>query len=234
MMTCSFTTTSSSIGNDSDAGVSSSETESAENEAHSPYNGPLHMMDSLQQVLPIRRAISKFYSGKSKSFTSLADASSSLSIKNMVKPENAYTRRRRNLMAFHHGWGKNQNSNFHLRRNSINGGISKRTISSSRSTLALAFALNYDTCSSSSSFTSEDSNSASNLRSVSPHLPPFHPRIRVSSASVGPSSPLQQNNFSSSSWRSFSFADLHHCATTTATMKLPASALGNEAAANSS
>ncbi|CAL0319099.1 unnamed protein product [Lupinus luteus] len=228
-MTCSSTTTTSSIGNDSDACVSSSETESAENEAHSSYNAPLQIMDSLQQVLPIRRAISKFYNGKSKSFTSLADASSPPSIKNMVKPENAYTRRRRNLMAFHHGWDKNRNSNFHLRSNIINGGISKRTISPSRrSTLALAFALNYDSCSS-SSFTSEDSNSTSNSRLLSPHLPPFYPQIRVSSASAGPSSPLQQNNFSSSSWRSFSFADLHHCATT-ATMKLPASALGNEAA----
>ncbi|KAF1871540.1 hypothetical protein Lal_00020334 [Lupinus albus] len=228
-MTCSSTTTTSSIGNDSDAGVSSSETESAENEAHSPYNGPLHMMDSLQQVLPIRRAISKFYSGKSKSFTSLTDASSSPSVKNMVKPENAYTRRRRNLMAFRHGWDKNRNSNFHLRSNIINGGISKRTISSSRSTLALAFALNYDSCCSSSSCTSEDSNS----QPQSPHLPPLHPRIQVSSASVGPSSPLQQQNLSSSSWRSFSFADLHHCAPT-ATMKSPASAVGNETAANSS
>ncbi|XP_019415118.1 PREDICTED: uncharacterized protein LOC109326770 [Lupinus angustifolius] len=214
----STTTSSSSIGNDSDADATSSETENEENEAHSSYNGPLDMMDSLEEVLPIRRAISKFYNGKSKSFTSLADSS----MEDIVKPENGYTRRRRNLMAFHHGWDKNRN--FPLRSNSVSGGICKRTISSSRSTLALAFALNYDSC---SSCTSEGSTSSSNSRSPSPCLPPLHPRIRVSGASAGPSSPFHQSL--SSSWRSFSFADLQHCATA-ATIKLPASQLGNEAA----
>lgn len=54
---CSSTTTSSSsIGKDSDA-EACSETESAENEAQSAYSGPLDMMDTLQQVLPIRFVI---------------------------------------------------------------------------------------------------------------------------------------------------------------------------------
>ncbi|CAL0305751.1 unnamed protein product [Lupinus luteus] len=214
----STTTSSSSIGNDSDADSSSSERDNEENEAHSEYNGPLDMMDSIEEVLPIRRAISKFYNGKSKSFTSLAEAS----IKDIVKPENGYTRRRRNLMAFHRGWDKNRN--IPLRSNIVSGGISKRSISSSRSTLALAFALNYDSC---SSCTSEGSTSSSNSGSPSLCLPPLHPSIRVSGAIAGPSSPFQQSL--SSSWRSFSFADLQHCATA-ATMKLPASQLGNEAA----
>lgn len=47
---CSSSTTS-SIGKNSDV---SSETESGENEAQSAYNGPLDMMESLQEVLPIR------------------------------------------------------------------------------------------------------------------------------------------------------------------------------------
>lgn len=55
-----------------------------------------------------RRGISSFYNGKSKSFTSLADAwpstsssnSSSNSIQDIAKPENAYTRKRKNLGAF--------------------------------------------------------------------------------------------------------------------------------------
>ncbi|KAE9603669.1 hypothetical protein Lalb_Chr11g0063351 [Lupinus albus] len=206
---CYSTTTSSSIGNDSDADASSSETENEQNESHSSYNGSLDMMDSIEEVLPIRRAISKFYNGKSKSFTSLADAS----MKDIVKAENGYTRRRRNLMAFHHGWGKNQNMT--LRSNSVSGGICKRSISSSRSTLALGFALSYDSC---SSCTSEGFTS----RSPSLCLPPLHPRIRVSGASAGPSSPYKQSL--SSSWQSFSFADLQHCATA-ATIKLPASQL---------
>ena len=49
-----------------------------------------------------RRGISTFYNGKSKSFTSLADAthSTTSSIQEIAKPENAYTRKRRNYGAF--------------------------------------------------------------------------------------------------------------------------------------
>ncbi|KAJ1382276.1 hypothetical protein SESBI_44408 [Sesbania bispinosa] len=210
---CSSSTTS-SIGKNSDL---SSETE-CDNEAQSAYKyngGPLDMMDSLQQVLPIRRGISKFYNGKSKSFTSLGDAVSSPTVKDIAKPENAYSRRRRNLMAVNHLWEKNRN--FPLRSNS--GGISKRTISSSRSAVALAFAINYD---SSSSFTSEESTSSSCPRSPPP-LPPLYlyPRNRVSSASSGPSSPIQKNF---SAWRSFTLADIQNCATA-ATIKMEAAHL---------
>ncbi|KAG5030863.1 hypothetical protein AAZX31_06G052400 [Glycine max] len=161
---CSTSATS-SIGNDSDV-LSETECGENDNEAHSTYkcHQPLDTMDSLQQVLPIRRGISKFYDGKSKSFTSLADAGSTPSVKDIAKPENAYTRRRRNLM-----WEKSRN--YPLRSN--NGGISKRTtISSSRSTVTLAFAINYD---SNSSCASEDSFSSSNPRSPPP-LPPLHPQ----------------------------------------------------------
>ncbi|KAL2513310.1 hypothetical protein Adt_18910 [Abeliophyllum distichum] len=45
-----------------------------------------------------RNSISKFYYGKSKSYTSLSDVTSLSSIKDMAKPENAYTRRRKNLL----------------------------------------------------------------------------------------------------------------------------------------
>lgn len=162
-----------------------------------------------------RRGISNFYNGKSKSFTSLADASLSPSVKDITKPENAYTRRRRNLMAFHHVWDKNRS--FPLRSNS--GGISKRTISTSRSTLALAVAMN--NCDSSSS-ASEESNSRS-----PPLLPPLHPGSRVCNPTGAcPSSPFKQNF---SAWRSFSLADLQHCATA-ATMNMSNSSLIKETA----
>jgi hypothetical protein len=114
-----------------------------------------------------RRGISKFYDGKSKSFMSLADAASFPSVKDIAKPENAYARRRRNLMAFNHVWDKNRN--FLLRSNG--GGVSKRTISLNRSAVALAFATNYD---SSSSCTSEESTS-----SLSSWSPPPRPRNQV-------------------------------------------------------
>lgn len=80
-----------------------------------------------------RRSISNFYSGKSKSFTSLADAVSCSSIKDIVKPENAYTRKCKNLLAFSNIWDKDRTS---IQR-SNSGGIAKRH-SNSRSLVALA------------------------------------------------------------------------------------------------
>ncbi|KAG4931468.1 hypothetical protein GLYMA_17G226500v4 [Glycine max] len=216
------TSTSSSIGRNSD--VSSERSmEEGENEVESAYHGPLHAMETLEEVLPIRRGISNFYNGKSKSFTTLADAVSSPSVKDIAKPENAYTRRRRNLMALNHVLDKN-NRNYPLR--SSGGGICKRSISLSRSSLALAVAMNNSD--SSSSITSEDSGSSSNsLHSPSP-LPPLHPRNRVSSSSgSGPSSPLLRNF---SPWRSFSVADLQqHCAIA-ATIKISSPSVGNKTA----
>ncbi|CAK8569873.1 unnamed protein product [Lathyrus sativus] len=204
------TTSSSSIGRNSDDDVSSERsTVENENEAESAYNGgALHDMEALEEALPIRRGISSFYNGKSKSFTSLADVVTTPSVKDIVKPENAYTRRRRNLMAYNHVWDKNKN--YPLRSNG--GGISKRTMSLSRSTLALAVAMtNSD---SSSSITSDDSASST---SNSSSLPPLHPRNRVSSLA----SPLQRNFFS--------LADLHHCAIA-ATMNMSSSSIENEKA----
>ncbi|KDP34021.1 hypothetical protein JCGZ_07592 [Jatropha curcas] len=199
--------TTSSIGKDSDlSGRESSDGENCEeeNEVQSAYKGTLDAMDALEEALPMRRGISKFYDGKSKSFTSLAEASSSCSIKDITKPENAYTRRRRNLLAFSHVWEKNRS--FPYRNNG--GGISKRPISSSKSTLALAVAMS---SSESISSTSEDSTSSSNSKSP-PHLPPLHPQSRTSHNNLA-SLPSPKQNFSP--WRSFSVADLQYCSTTT-------------------
>jgi len=201
--TASTSSSSSSIGKNSDLSQRSSSDgeECEENEAQSSYKGPLEMMDALEEVLPVRRGISKFYNGKSKSFASLREASSSTSIKDIGKPENAYTRKRRNLLASNHIWDKNRN--FPLRSNG--GGITKRPISSSRSTLALAMAMNGSE-SSSSCCTSEDSNS-SLASSSPPHLPPLHPQGRASHSICSKSSlSPPRRNFSGS--RSFSLADL--------------------------
>ncbi|KAK8513691.1 hypothetical protein V6N13_002419 [Hibiscus sabdariffa] len=42
-------------------------------EVQSSFNGDLDSMESLQQVLPMRRGISGFYKGRYNSFTSLAE-----------------------------------------------------------------------------------------------------------------------------------------------------------------
>ncbi|GLT97205.1 hypothetical protein SLE2022_147810 [Rubroshorea leprosula] len=195
----SGTTSSSSIGRNSDedddghvSGRSSDGGDGEENEVQSSYKNPLDMMDSLEEVLPIRRGISSFYNGKSKSFAILADAVGSPSIKDIAKPENAYTRRRRNLLAINHVWDKNRN---------------KKPITSSRSTLALAVAMS---SSESLSSTSEESSST-----LSPRLPPLHPQSsRVSYNNMSFSPPTKQF---SSNWRSFSVADIQQCTNTATT-----------------
>ncbi|XP_023534916.1 uncharacterized protein LOC111796503 isoform X2 [Cucurbita pepo subsp. pepo] len=202
--TCSSasTSSSSSIGRNSDQSARSSDDEdSGENdEVQSSYKGPLDMMDSLEEVLPVRKGISKFYNGKSKSFTSLADASTVSSVEEIVKPENAYSKKRRNLMAFNLVWEKNRS--FPLKNNG--GGISKRPISSSRSSFALAVAM-----SSSESNSSEDSN-CSSYSSSPPPRPPLHPQSKASNSHLASIVPPQRNF---STWRSYSLADLQECAT---------------------
>lgn len=160
-------------------------------------------------MVNFRRGISRFYNGKSKSFTSLGDASTSASCKDLAKPDNAYNRKRRNLLAYSHVWDKNRN--FPLRSNG--GGISKKLATTSRSTLALAVAMSSSDGSNSSS--SDDLNSSLNGISRSPSLllPPLHPQARPYHNNVSSSSPPPQRNLSA--WRSYSLADLQHCAAAT-------------------
>ncbi|XP_022131782.1 uncharacterized protein LOC111004861 [Momordica charantia] len=172
---------SSSIGENSGLSVKSSDNDDdgENNEAESSYKGPLGM-ESLEEVLPMRRGISNFYNGKSKSFTSLAEASSAATIKDIAKPENAYSRKRRNLLA----------------SNLIAGGISKRPISSSRSSLALAVAMY-----TSGSHSSDDLNS----RSPPPIRPPLHPNGRSSRSNLASTVHLLCKY---PTWRSYSLADI--------------------------
>ncbi|OVA09471.1 hypothetical protein BVC80_7763g2 [Macleaya cordata] len=194
---------SSSIGRNSDIsnGGSSEGGGFDEAEVQSSYKGPFETMDSLEEVLPIRKGISKFYCGKSKSFTSLADASSSSNIKEIAKPENAYSKKRKNLLACSLILDKNKN--YPLRSNG--GGISKRSITSSRSSLALAVAMK----------NSESNNTIENSSSPPPpqYRPPLHPQVKqsINNDIESSSSPSPQRSLSSS-WRSFSLADLQYAA----------------------
>ncbi|KAL0330633.1 UNVERIFIED_CONTAM: hypothetical protein Sangu_1608800 [Sesamum angustifolium] len=169
--TISCSDESSSIGKNSDLSESSLERSGDGEEVQSSYKGPLDAMETLEQGLPIR-----FYNGKSKSFASLADASSLSSIKDLAKPENAYMKKRRNMLA----WDKTRSSP--LRGNG--GGISKRIISSGKTTLALAVAMSNSECEKQAG----ECNSAGSLP------------VPV---------PSSRKDFSS--WRSFSLADLQQC-----------------------
>ncbi|RZS03091.1 hypothetical protein BHM03_00033221 [Ensete ventricosum] len=104
---------SSSIGQDSDivAGGSASEgEESRETETESGSKGPLDTSEALDESPPMRYSLlismdsargglSGFYTGRSKSFHSLSDAEACSSAGEIGKPENAYSRKRRNQLA---------------------------------------------------------------------------------------------------------------------------------------
>ncbi|KAJ1268746.1 hypothetical protein BS78_07G158500 [Paspalum vaginatum] len=92
---------SSSIGRDSDECSPPGKEEEGEGEVQSAYGGGLAGLEALEEALPIRRSISKFYNGKSKSFACLKEAiTSSGSAKDITKAENAYSRKRKNLLAY--------------------------------------------------------------------------------------------------------------------------------------
>ncbi|CAK9138509.1 unnamed protein product [Ilex paraguariensis] len=191
---------SSSIGRNSDVSSARGSVDGDQNngdgeEVQSEFKGPLGSLDALEEVLPIKRGISNFYCGKSKSFTSLADTASCSTIKDIVKPVNAYTRKRKNLLAYSNFFDKNRN---HLSR-SNSGGISKRPVNSSRSTLALAVTMS----SPESASNSESSNS--HLLLPNTCLPPLPPHSRRSPDKESSPSPPAR---SFSPWRSFSLSDL--------------------------
>ncbi|KAK7857303.1 hypothetical protein CFP56_018527 [Quercus suber] len=197
---------SSSIGRNSDTsdgggGGGGGDESGEESEVQSSFKGPLDTMNALQEVLPLKRGISNFYSGRSKSFTSLADASSATSIKDLEKVENPYTRKRKNLLA--HGNFLDKNHNYPLKNNG--GGISKRPANSSRSTIPIGVTMT----SSVSNNRSEDSNSVSTSPSFC--LPPLHPHGKTPPSSSSSPPPPWRN----SPWRSFSLSDLQCVAAAT-------------------
>uniref|UniRef100_A0A7N0VJV7 Uncharacterized protein n=1 Tax=Kalanchoe fedtschenkoi TaxID=63787 RepID=A0A7N0VJV7_KALFE len=156
-------------------------------EVESSYKGPLETMDTLQEVLPgtVRRGISKFYNGKSKSFTSLADAVSSSSVKELAKPETMYSKRSSNLLVSKISDKKHVNS---LKSN--RGALLKKLVPGKYG--------NRDTA-------DEDESCSS---SVSPPLclPPLHPQSKKFQNAGSSVSPPRQK---CSPWRSFSVSDLH-------------------------
>ncbi|GJN16041.1 hypothetical protein PR202_gb02991 [Eleusine coracana subsp. coracana] len=153
---------SSSIGKDSDDCAPPGKDDDEEGEVQSAYMGEkggagaaggLVGLEALEAALPIRRSISKFYSGKSKSFACLKEAiTSSGSAKDISKAENAYSRKRKNLLAYSVMY---ENSNETAAVQVYETGPPKRATSLSRSSL-LTMASS-SSSSSSSSFSVEDS-----------------------------------------------------------------------------
>lgn len=120
------------------SGVSSpstSEGVSGDAEAQSLYKGPLDSLCSLEEALPHKKGLSGFFSGKSRSFSCLADVAF---VKDLSKPENPYTKKRKFFSAC---VGNANRSRFHPVRNGVSG-ISKKALpNSSKYTKALAVSL---------------------------------------------------------------------------------------------
>ncbi|KAJ0988473.1 hypothetical protein J5N97_006829 [Dioscorea zingiberensis] len=173
---------SSSIGNNSD-GPGAVGSGSDGEEVQSGCRGALEALDALEESLPIRRSISKFCRGKSRSFTSLSDAASSTT-KDLLKPENSYTRKRKNLLAYQLTWKRPNDP-------------SKRPAISNGSSLPF---------SAPRSKTKSDCNDAEELVDQPLFLLPLHPPGKPATiASTFSSSPLKKCSFSA---RSFSMMDL--------------------------
>ncbi|KAI3524814.1 hypothetical protein L1887_03478 [Cichorium endivia] len=199
---------SSSIGNNSDAsGGGGDSDDDGGGEVQSLFKGSLNNLCALEQALPIKRGISTFYAGKSKSYTSLADAVSAPSIQDIVKPEDAYNRKRKNMIAQSVFFNKNHNL-------ASKNGISKRFANSNRGSLPLELKNNHN------NNTSGESSSLSSSPNLS--LPPLPTRpARLPANQLSDSSP----RIYSSPWRSYSLSDLQHAGGETARMK---SSLGNK------
>ncbi|PWZ26222.1 hypothetical protein Zm00014a_019189 [Zea mays] len=93
---------SSSIGENSasDKEGSDGEEEEVEGKAQGLGMMGLATLQSLDDALPTKRGLSNFYAGKSKSFTSLAEAAATAAAKEIAKPENPFNKRRRVLRAW--------------------------------------------------------------------------------------------------------------------------------------
>ncbi|KAL2517448.1 hypothetical protein Adt_13695 [Abeliophyllum distichum] len=87
-------TSSSSIGKPSD------DDDGGENEVQSEIsNGALNSIASLEDSLPMKRGLSMFYNGKSKSFVNLSGQESKLEMKELEKPDHIVNKKRRLIVA---------------------------------------------------------------------------------------------------------------------------------------
>ncbi|XP_042484666.1 uncharacterized protein LOC122064951 isoform X2 [Macadamia integrifolia] len=77
-----------------DDATTTTESSSASCSSSSPNQlsskGPFYEMNSLMQQLPLKRGLSKYFQGKSQSFTSLSNVRS---LEDLAKPENPYNKK---------------------------------------------------------------------------------------------------------------------------------------------
>lgn len=93
-----------------------SEDEGEGEEVESNFSGGLGSLGSLEDSLPIKRGLSNYFTGKSKSFGNLSEISTS-TVNELKKKENPFNKRRRTLIACKlvrksafYGWSTNPTS----------------------------------------------------------------------------------------------------------------------------
>ncbi|CAL9092364.1 unnamed protein product [Musa textilis] len=92
-------------------------------------DGPLHDMSSLMEQLPIKRGLSKYYQGKSQSYTSLAVVSS---IEDLPKKETPYARKMKTCRSYAGGMDASQKQPKKAPRVASCASLMSRSSSSSR------------------------------------------------------------------------------------------------------
>jgi hypothetical protein len=130
-----LSSSSSSIGVGGEHSFSSngSDDNTGDAEVESPLRTPaLGSLAALEDALPIKRGLSRYFTGQSKSFGCLSDALST----SLAKPANPYARRRKNFVLCD-DWQRNCPP---LSRKSASG-ISKKNSFGSKANLALAVAM---------------------------------------------------------------------------------------------
>ncbi|OIW19354.1 hypothetical protein TanjilG_03488, partial [Lupinus angustifolius] len=179
----------SSLGRNS---ISSDREDSGKVAVNSPFKSPLDTMNDFEEDLPIKRGMSKFYSGKSKSFTSLADAATATCVQDIVKPEDPYAKRRKDLLAHNILINRNRSYTDNV------GEISKRPGRGASCLTLSSLGSNGD---------GEDGKISTSISPPCP-LPPTHPHAKRSSANASAPCPPTRN----SPWRSYSWSDLQSVA----------------------
>ncbi|KAL6606829.1 hypothetical protein ACP70R_042482 [Stipagrostis hirtigluma subsp. patula] len=108
------------------------EGEEGDGEVQSSYRGPFDTMDALQGALPSnRRAVSKFYNGKSRSEVDVMDAvPSPQQATHLVHPDNSSPKKRKGLLPFSFSWKKSRSKDLSSRDDVANSTKSCRKTSS--------------------------------------------------------------------------------------------------------
>ncbi|KAL5220918.1 hypothetical protein ABZP36_025631 [Zizania latifolia] len=191
---------SSSIGKDSDECSPPGKEEEGEVQSAYAGGGSLAGLEALEEALPIRCSISKFYNGKSKSFACLKEAiTSSGSAKDIAKAESAYSRKRKNLLAYSVMYGNSHDTAAEV----FEAGPPKRPSSLSRNSLV---SMASSSSRSSSSISIEETELPEQL-----HSPLSHRTCENSAVCNVPALQLGscKRKKSSVPMRSFSMMDLH-------------------------